>query len=122
MENQEAKNEALIGGSGLNAGLAPTLSGFAIFASLKHGSRCDEPLGYALPNQPYEGLLLKRGYVCMFPTRKSAMDALETSLLREDAMGSDWHKKSRFTVMEVRSVGANVKLTGCADSEGVTKK
>lgn len=94
--------------SALSGGLAPTLSGFAIFASPKHGKRCDDPLGYALPNQPYEGLLLKRGYVCMFPTRESAMNALEASLLREDAMGSDWHKKSLFTVMEVRSVGANV--------------
>jgi hypothetical protein len=58
----------------------------------------------------------------MFPTREAAMNALEASLLREDAMWSDWHKKSRFTVMEVRSVGANVELTGSAHLNTLTRK
>jgi len=60
-----------------------------------------KPLSYGKSEEPYPGQLALRGRVDTFKNKEVAEECLVKSLLREDRLGSTWHKTVSFTFADV---------------------
>ncbi len=80
---------------------------FAVFCIPKNKNRaidppCLDPLDLGRGNEPEPHLLMRRGRVGLFATRKSAEDALKRTA--KACAGQPWTKSFAFIVLECRDI------------------